>query len=83
VRHSGADVISVEVGVVDDTAFVLVEDDGVGIGGGGRRSGLKNLEEKAAARGGDFTADSRAGSTAVRWSVPLEPPPHDGERTGE
>ncbi|MGW9587823.1 sensor histidine kinase [Microbacterium sp. NPDC055455] len=79
VRHSGADRISVEVAVVDDDVVVLVEDDGVGVGEGGRRSGLANLTEKAAQRGGVFAIESRAGATAARWSAPLHPSRSQGE----
>lgn len=71
VRHSKADRISVEVAVVADTVVVLVEDDGIGIGAGERRSGLQNLADKAAVRGGLFSVESVAGATAARWSVPL------------
>ncbi|MEV4689082.1 GAF domain-containing protein [Microbacterium sp. LWH3-1.2] len=71
VRHSRADRISVEVGIDADTAVVQVEDDGIGIGAGDRRSGLKNLADKAAARGGQFTVESVSGATTVRWAAPL------------
>ncbi|MDQ2698140.1 MAG: histidine kinase, partial [Actinomycetota bacterium] len=60
------------VAIVADTAVVLVEDDGIGIGESRRRSGLQNLADRAAARGGRFTVESTAGATAARWSVPLK-----------
>lgn len=71
VRHSHANRISVEVGIVDRLVVVAVEDDGVGVGDPQHRSGLQNLEDKATARGGDFTVDSAPGATAVRWTVPV------------
>lgn len=71
VRHSMADHISVEVGLMEDSVVVLVEDDGVGITDAGRRSGLQNLAERAAARGGAFTVDSVSGATSARWTVPV------------
>jgi signal transduction histidine kinase len=77
VRHSQANRISVEVGIIDQLAVVVVEDDGVGIGEPEHRSGLQNLEDKATARGGDFTVESAPGGTAARWTVPVA-----GERDG-
>jgi signal transduction histidine kinase len=71
VRHSKADRISVEVAIVDESVIVIVEDDGVGIAEGAKRSGLKNLADKAAERGGALTVQSRVGATSVRWSAPL------------
>lgn len=71
VRHSMADHISVEVALVEDSVVVLVEDDGVGMADAGRRSGLQNLTERAAARGGAFTVDSVSGATSARWTVPV------------
>lgn len=71
VRHAQADRISVEVAIAEECAVVLVEDDGVGIRDGGRRSGLQNLAEKASERGGALAVESRAGATSVRWSAPL------------
>ncbi|MGN6220840.1 MAG: GAF domain-containing protein [Microbacterium sp.] len=71
VRHSRADRISVEVAFADNVVVVLVEDDGIGIPDGGRRSGLRNLAERAAARDGDFVVESTEGATSIRWSAPV------------
>lgn len=70
VRHSQAHRITVEITTTDELVTVAVEDDGVGLGDTTRRSGLDNLTEKAAARGGDFTMESAPGATAARWVVP-------------
>lgn len=75
VRHSGADRIVVEVGADDDELTVLLQDDGVGIPEDGRRSGLRNLAERAAARGGALAIRSTRGETSVRWSAPLSAVP--------
>jgi len=71
VRHSKADHIQVEVAIAEQSVIVLVEDDGVGMTDTDRRSGLLNLAEKAAVRGGDFTVESSAEGTTARWSAPL------------
>ena len=71
VRHSRADRISVDVSVADEAAVVVVEDDGVGMGDSTRRSGLRNLAERAARRGGTFTIASEGGTTTARWRAPL------------
>ncbi|MFC5720828.1 GAF domain-containing protein [Streptomyces gamaensis] len=72
-RHARAS--SVDVAVVNDgTCLTLtVADNGVGIpGGDGRRSGLRNLAERAAQHGGslDLTA-APGGGTVLTWCVPL------------
>jgi signal transduction histidine kinase len=71
-RHARAHDVVVRVEVGSDLV-VEVQDDGVGIPGDStRRSGLANLENRAARRGG--TVEVRAlpeGGTDLRWSVPL------------
>lgn len=47
-----------------------ISDDGVGLGGSTRRSGLANLEERAAAQGGTFRVDSSGRGTRLTWTVP-------------
>src|SRR5690606_39317168 len=72
-----SDLVSVDV---DDRVTLQVTDDGRGIEPGGRRSGLRNLEERAAALGGSFSAEpAPAGGTVLLWSVPL---PADAGRDG-
>ncbi|MFC6599237.1 GAF domain-containing protein [Kitasatospora paranensis] len=52
---------------------VTVTDDGVGLPTGGRRSGLANLGERAAALGGSFDAGRLPhGGTRLVWRVPLK-----------
>ncbi|WP_344831907.1 GAF domain-containing sensor histidine kinase [Actinocorallia longicatena] len=71
VRHSGARRVDVAVDVTD--AVVLrIEDDGRGIPEGGRRSGLRNMADRAEALGGTFaTAGREGGGTILTWRVPL------------
>jgi signal transduction histidine kinase len=71
-RHARAQdvVVRVEVG---PGLVVEVQDDGVGIPGDvSRRSGLANLENRAARRGGSFVVTALPeGGTHLRWTVPL------------
>ncbi|HEU0191425.1 MAG TPA: histidine kinase, partial [Mycobacterium sp.] len=70
-RHAQADTASVLVAVGDDIR-VVVEDDGCGMGVTVRRSGLRNLRERAESLGGVLEvtpADERG--TRLEWRVPL------------
>jgi signal transduction histidine kinase len=72
VRHAKATRADVAVEVTGDLLALSVRDNGVGLPSGGRRSGLRNLEERATRLGGSFTAGpGEQGGTAIRWSVPL------------
>ncbi|MEV0146059.1 MULTISPECIES: GAF domain-containing sensor histidine kinase [unclassified Nonomuraea] len=72
VRHAKASRVDVSVEVADDRLTLRVADNGVGIMDGGRRSGLRNMEERAAGLGGFFEVSSPAGGGArLRWSVPV------------
>lgn len=69
-RHAGASAVDVSV-AVDDVVEVTVRDDGRGLGGTGRRSGLANLERRALERGGSLeVGPAPGGGTVVRWSAP-------------
>ena len=70
-KHAGAD--RVEVSAVAGDEFTLtVTDNGAGISPGGRRSGLRNLEQRAAALGGTLQVEDRSGGgTRLVWRVPL------------
>jgi signal transduction histidine kinase len=70
-RHSGASRVDVTVTANGDVVLV-VRDNGVGITPGRRRSGLRNLEERAAALGGSLvTRPAEGGGTELIWKVPL------------
>jgi len=72
VRHAKATRASVAVEVAGGELELVVQDDGVGLPAGGRRSGLRNLEERAAGLGGSFEVSSpEQGGTLLRWGVPL------------
>ncbi|WP_405015807.1 GAF domain-containing protein [Kitasatospora sp. NBC_00070] len=70
-RHAAPTVVGVSVAA--GTELVLtVTDNGRGLPAGGRRSGLANLADRAAAHGGSFEARAPAeGGTELCWRVPL------------
>jgi signal transduction histidine kinase len=69
-RHAGAGRATLELAAADGRVTLTVHDDGSGIPAAGRRSGLRNLAERAARRGGSFVIESVPGDTTVRWQVP-------------
>ncbi|MEV7803254.1 GAF domain-containing protein [Microbispora sp. NPDC088329] len=76
VRHAHATRATVTVRLEKDRLTLLVEDDGVGIPARGRRSGLRNLRDRAESLGGSCAAEARAaGGTRLCWTVPLPSTP--------
>ncbi|MFD7624901.1 GAF domain-containing protein [Streptomyces sp. NPDC059851] len=78
-RHARATAAEVAVALAGGVLTVTVTDDGVGLpeaGGRGRRSGLRNLAERAERLGGRMTAASRPDhhGTRLHWEVPVTPP---------
>lgn len=75
-RHARASRADIRIEVHDEVA-VVVEDDGVGLPEGGRRSGLRNLRERAESLGGTFDARQRpgGGGTVLEWGVPVDDDP--------
>jgi GAF domain-containing protein len=83
-RHAGASCADVNVDVNQDGTFsVIVTDDGTGIPEEGRRSGLRNLADRAAKLGGELRLDQaepaapRPG-TRLEWRVPAGTVPAPG-----
>ncbi|GAB3981041.1 two-component system sensor histidine kinase [Actinoallomurus acanthiterrae] len=69
-RHSHARHVGVSL-MVGDELILRVADDGVGIPEGGRRSGLRNMAERARDLGGTFEIQSgEDGGTVLEWRVP-------------
>ena len=69
-RHAQATSAEVRLEVGQDVVLT-VTDDGVGIAGGGRRSGIKNLAERAESLGGTFeVGPSNPVGTVAVWRVP-------------
>lgn len=77
-RHSKARFVEVALSIQDGSLILEVIDDGVGVGVGGRRSGLDNLRRRAEGRGGTFSIgpapagpSTQGGGTRLRWTIPL------------
>ena len=70
-RHACASDAYVRVSTVDDLV-VTIQDNGVGLDSQVCRRGLVNLESRALAHGGTFSATRRSPTgTHLRWRVPL------------
>jgi signal transduction histidine kinase len=70
-RHAHASRVVVTVEARRDLLLRVV-DDGVGFTPGERRSGLRNMADRAESLGGDFSIGPREqGGTVVEWRVPL------------
>jgi signal transduction histidine kinase len=72
-RHSGATRVDVSVNTdPDGTLAALVTDNGRGIPENARRSGLKNMAERAEKLGGTLRiSETEGGGTELEWRVPL------------
>jgi signal transduction histidine kinase len=79
-KHAGATCVTVSVTATTTELDLQIVDDGVGIGGSQRRSGLENLRQRAVSHGGHLTVTSPAGGaaapgqrrgTSLRWTIPL------------
>jgi signal transduction histidine kinase len=75
-RHANASSVLVEI-EIDRELVLRVADDGRGLVGSPRRSGLANMTRRAAALGGTCeVGQGEAGGVVVRWCVPIED--HEG-----
>ncbi|MFJ1708091.1 GAF domain-containing protein [Kitasatospora sp. NPDC088346] len=71
-RHAKAGRVEVVLQATGRDVVLTVQDDGVGLPEDGRRSGLRNLAERAEGLGGAFElASPREGGTKLVWSAPL------------
>ncbi|MDQ1530579.1 MAG: hypothetical protein QOE37_684 [Microbacteriaceae bacterium] len=76
-KHASATQAAVTVTARDGWIRVEVSDNGVGLPDDPQRSGLANLEERAATHGGTFGIRSAADGTRAVWSVPYPPESRD------
>ncbi|PKV83130.1 GAF domain-containing protein [Streptomyces sp. TLI_146] len=75
VRHAQASLAEVVLVTDGREVRLSVTDNGVGIPSGGRRSGLRNLAERAEQLGGRLElGEGRDGGTALVWQAPLRKP---------
>ncbi|MFE9331509.1 GAF domain-containing protein [Streptomyces sp. NPDC006925] len=74
-RHAGASRAEVVLETDGQQLRLAVSDDGRGIPPGGRRSGLRNMAERARQLGGELElAGPPSGGAALVWRVPLHGP---------
>ncbi|MBN9631157.1 MAG: GAF domain-containing sensor histidine kinase [Actinobacteria bacterium] len=76
VRHAGADTATVEVVASADEITVDLADNGSGMAETTRRSGLRNLSERAQRRSGVLDIESTARGTRLRLRLPVPAPAH-------
>jgi signal transduction histidine kinase len=70
IKHAGALHTSLSLTAIDGAIALDISDDGSGFGTSTRRSGVANLETRAARRGGTLHIDSSTVGTRVVWTVP-------------
>lgn len=72
-KHARAQTVEILVQFSEGVLSLMVTDDGVGIGDGGRLSGLANITARADELGGVCTVErvDDSGGTRLRWSVRL------------
>ncbi|MFF0862035.1 GAF domain-containing protein [Nonomuraea sp. NPDC003560] len=72
VRHSRATRAEVAIEAASGGLTLVVSDNGVGLDAPTRRSGVRNIEERAAGLGGTCQLESpEGGGTRLSWRVPL------------
>ena len=75
-RHAHATAADIAVSADAERVTLSITDNGRGMAGVTRRSGLLNLSHRAAGLGGDLVVGSRpGGGTRLDWSVPLQSTP--------
>ena len=71
-KHAGATSVEVELSATSRQVELLVQDDGAGLGGSERRSGIANLRSRAEQHGGTLQLERPlGGGLRLRWTVPL------------
>ena len=74
IKHSRADILSVETGETADSVFIEIRDDGVGIPEINKEGrGLRNMQYRASRAGIGFVIRNTERGTSVKLDVPLKP----------
>ncbi|GAA3079161.1 hypothetical protein GCM10020000_75990 [Streptomyces olivoverticillatus] len=72
-RHAHATRAEVNLQATGDRVTLTVADNGVGIPEGGRRSGLRNLADRARTVGGTLEIHAEPGNgSRLTWTAPLD-----------
>jgi signal transduction histidine kinase len=79
VKHAGGGAIGISVSVDAGGIAVVVRNSGT-LSDSGRRSGLRNLEERARRRYGRMSLGTEGDATVLRWNVPLRHAPEAAAR---
>ena len=78
-RHAGASKVDVTVDADGDGLVLRVRDNGKGLGGGTRRSGLANLADRASELGGMLrVGPAEGGGTDLEWRAAAHRPAEPG-----
>ncbi len=70
-KHARATRCTVRVEAIAGDVVVVIGDNGRGMQGSTRRSGVANLQTRAEARGGTLTVESGDTGTTLTWTVPF------------
>jgi signal transduction histidine kinase len=71
-KHAALSRVQIQLSATSAELRLVIEDDGIGMTGSTRDSGIGNLRRRAERRGGTFVLDqSPLGGVRLGWSVPL------------
>ena len=71
-KHARASVVDVQVSRTDDTALVVIADDGVGGADPARGSGLRGLMDRVEALGGQLRISTSANGSRIEAEIPCQ-----------
>ncbi len=74
-RHAGATSVDIDLSCTHEEVLLRVADDGRGMAGADRSSGLSNMRQRAVGLGGTFAClPNEPRGTVVQWRVPVHRP---------
>ncbi|MDA8357113.1 MAG: CHASE3 domain-containing protein [Actinomycetota bacterium] len=77
VRHAQASAVKVTISADGHDLRLVVADDGIGLSGGPRGHGTRNMAARAARLGGSFELRTGVDGVSIEWCVPVAPRPDD------